>query len=505
MPQARDPALVRNAVVKIAVSSLLIQVLTLYSSEFFNSVYNNRFDSLGLGFADRLPFVFKPTVFFVFLVSYAFQMAIIFVTLRPMFDYLGKGERYELARLSAVKLPWRIVVIQSSTWILGTTAYFLLWDWRPESGLPFPMSLVLKIAFGLMGSMYNCVFVNIHLLPAKRAMGIVDIRAGENDHFTRNKDLLIAFCSAFLIVSHFIYFSYYLMRPHSELAHPYLSIAAWGGYFLAVAMGLSLASRHEYNTQMRFLKQRLSRLLDSRSSDSDDKVQLLYFDGIGDIAALLNRFLDKFRGFLDEIISSALVLSDSVQDLSTTTKEVTTTSNMQAAAVKEVVSTMEDSNVITQSIGSSITEVTRIAVKTRERSDSGTGIVQETTDKMNEIRKKNTDTISGIRSLTEKIRAIWDIVDIINDIVEQTRIIAFNAALEASTAGRCGQELPHRRRGDQAPRRFDEPVHRGDPVPHNRDPEGRQQFDQWCRRRGPSASARDTSSPTSCIRFSRRY
>jgi methyl-accepting chemotaxis protein len=218
-------------------------------------------------------------------------------------------------------------------------------------------------------------------------------------------------------------------------------MTAWGGYFILAALGLSMASRHEYGTQMDFLKQRISGLLDAESSAEDDKVQLLYFDEVGDLAALFNRFLDKFRGLLDGITSSALLLSNSVQELSTTTREVTSTSNMQAAAVKEVVSTMEDSNIITQSIGNSITEVTRIAWKTKEHVDSGTEIVQETTDKMTEIRKKNTDTISGIRSLTDKIRAIWDIVDIINTIVEQTRIIAFNAALEASTAGEAGKNF----------------------------------------------------------------
>ncbi|MBU0954834.1 MAG: hypothetical protein KKI09_05320, partial [Spirochaetes bacterium] len=152
-------------------------------------------------------------------------------------------------------------------------------------------------------------------------------------------------------------------------------------------------------------------------------------------------FSDKFRKLLTEISGSTLMLSNSVQDLSTTTKEVSSTSNMQAAAVKEVVSTMEDSNHITQSIGRSISEVTRIAMKTKEHVEDGTTLVQDTSQKMSEIRKKNMDTIAGIRSLADKIRAIWDIVDIINTIVEQTRIIAFNAALEASTAGEAGRNF----------------------------------------------------------------
>jgi methyl-accepting chemotaxis protein len=441
MAQDRSPDLIRKSIVKIAVSSFVIQILTLYSSESFNSVFNNRFDSLGLDFVGRLPFIFKPSVFGVFLGAYVFQLAIMLYTLRPMFEFLRGGGRYDQARLAAIKLPWRIVVIQSCTWILGTTAYFVLWRWRPESGIPYPLDLALKIAFGLVGSLYNCVFVNIHILPAKRAMEIVDIRPGENDHFARNKNVFIVFSSAFLIATHFFYLAYYYMHPRADSARPYLGIVAWGGYLIAVALGLSLASGFEHDTQILFLKRRISQLLDSDAKATYDKVQLLYFDEVGDIAALFNRFLDKFRGLLDEIVSSALVLSSSVQQLSTATKEVTSTSNMQAAAVKEVVSTMEDSNIITQSIGGSIVEVTRIAVKTKEHADSGTGTVQETSDKMTEIRRKNTDTISGIRSLTEKIRAIWDIVDIINDIVEQTRIIAFNASLEASSAGEAGKNF----------------------------------------------------------------
>jgi len=441
MSKTRGPGLVKHVALRLAVSSFLIQAISLYSSEFFNCVYNNRFDSLGLSFVQRLPYVFKPTVFFVFLGSYVFQLFVMLVTLRPMFDFLIKGERYDQARLAAIKLPWRIVIIQTATWVLGTTAYFIIWRWKPESGLPYLFSVSLKLGIGFMGAMFNCVIANIHLLPAKRALAIVDIRAGEIDYFSRYKNLFIVFCSTFLIVSHFVYFSYFLLNPHTELAHPFLSLAAWGAYFIAASVGLAFASKFEYNAQIQFLKRHIEGLLDSDAAVVGGKIQLLYFDEVGEFADLLNRFLGTFYTLLDEITSSAVLVSNSVQELSTTTKEVTSTSNMQAAAVKEVVSTMEDSNTITQSIGKSISEVTRIAMKTKEHVDSGTDIVQGTSDKMSEIRKKNTDTISGIRSLTEKIRDIWDIVDIINSIVEQTRIIAFNAALEASTAGEAGKNF----------------------------------------------------------------
>src|SRR5512142_1007825 len=104
MPQDRTPPPPDRTVAKIAVSSFVIQALTLYSSEFFNSVYNNRFDSLGLDLAGRLPYIFKPTVVGVFLAAYVFQLVIMLLTLRPMLSYLSGGKDYAQARLAAVKL-----------------------------------------------------------------------------------------------------------------------------------------------------------------------------------------------------------------------------------------------------------------------------------------------------------------------------------------------------------------------------------------------------------------
>lgn len=441
MRRIRLTASEKKVALKIALSSFIIQAVALYSSEIFIAVFNSRYDSLGVAFAQRWPYYFKPTVFFVFLVAYLFQLFIMFVTLRPILEYLRSGAGYVKARLAALKLPWRIVIIQSFTWIIGTTAYFVLVGWEPESGLPYPLSVLLKLSVGFVGSLYNCVIANIHLLPLKRQLGIVDMKAGEIDHFARNKNIFITFTSGFLLGTYFIYYAWYALQPESLTAGRFPLLIAWIAYFILAGFGLSFASRYEFHQQLAFLKSHLERLIYADSSATGGKVQLLAFDELGELVALFNQFTEKFVRLLEELSASSLLLSGAVQNLSTTTKEVTSTSNMQAAAVKEVVSTMEDSNNITQSIGRSISEVTRIAIKTKEHVEDGTGLVHESSQKMAEIRKKNTDTIAGIRSLADKIRAIWDIVDIINAIVEQTRIIAFNASLEASTAGEAGRNF----------------------------------------------------------------
>jgi methyl-accepting chemotaxis protein len=433
--------MVRAISLKIVLVSFVLQGFFLFTSEFFNTSFNNRFDALGLSAMARLPLVFKPTVIGVFLVSFLIQISIIFVTLNPMFRYLKEGSDYDRARLAAVKLPWRFLTVQGISWVIGTTAYYLIRGWHAESGIPYGLGLLLKVAGGLECTLYICILTNLFLIPVKRRLDITDIREGENDRFVRVKNVLIIAGSGLFIVSHYSYLVFYLLNDHAPLVGALQILIAWALFFIASSTGLIVLSRSEYKIQVEFLKKHMAGLIAADHSEVAGKVQLLYFDETGEFAELFNRFQEKFTSLLSEISSSGLQLTSSVQELSSTTKEVSSTSNMQAAAVKEVVSTMEDSNTISRSIGSSVSEVTRIALKTKEHVDSGTVLVRDTLEKMAQIRKKNADSIAGIRSLTDRIRAIWEIVDIINGIVEQTRIIAFNAALEASTAGEAGNNF----------------------------------------------------------------
>lgn len=441
MSESLGSDLSRTIKIRLALVSFVVQAVFLYSSELFNTIASNKLDLMQLGFVDRLPYLFKPIVAGLFVFAYVLQLFIMFRTLSPLFTYLDKGQNYRQARLAAIKMPWRIMLIQTGFWLAGTVVYSFIQNSGSSGGIPFWYNIALKLGTGLMGSIYNCVLANVILIKAKRILAIEDIHSGESDLFTRNKALIITVASTILISSHLVYYSYYSSHSTQSLFNSQITILLWSLYFIVLSVGLSLISRYEYNTQIRELLEHIGILLSSDTKDIAKRIRILYFDEVGEFAVLFNRFLDRFQKLLEQIDSSATVLVTSVQELSTTTKEVTSTYNMQAAAVKEVVSTMEDSNTITQSVGRSISEVTRIAMRTKEHVDSGTGIVQQTTNKMNEIRHKNTDTISGIRSLTDKIRAIWDIVDIINAIVEQTRIIAFNAALEASTAGEAGRNF----------------------------------------------------------------
>jgi len=170
-------------------------------------------------------------------------------------------------------------------------------------------------------------------------------------------------------------------------------------------------------------------------------VEITSHDETGMIAEQVNTMTENVRGILHRMKGDVMTLNNSIQELSSSSSEISTTSNEQASAVKEIVSTMEDSDSLSKSVEKKIFEVAQISDHLRSTVNSGVNNVEESLVKMEEIRISNHDTIAGIRSLSEKIEAIWEIVTIINSIADQTKIIAFNAELEASAAGEAGKNF----------------------------------------------------------------
>ena len=72
---------------------------------------------------------------------------------------------------------------------------------------------------------------------------------------------------------------------------------------------------------------------------------------------------------------------------------------------------------------------------------SGSEALKSNVHDLQEIRNMNTLTTEGIKELNKKIDGIWDIVGIINSVADQTKIIAFNAELEASSSGEAGKNF----------------------------------------------------------------
>ena len=156
---------------------------------------------------------------------------------------------------------------------------------------------------------------------------------------------------------------------------------------------------------------------------------------------LVNEIVLLFRSILDDIREIGKTMVVPIGELSEISQATASTALEQSTGVKEILATMEDTDRQTRNIVEKIADVTDVAEDTEMNVNAGFVTLQSNLDKMTEITEANVSTISGIRELGEKIGSIWEIVKIINDIADQTRIIAFNAELEASSAGESGKNF----------------------------------------------------------------
>ena len=129
------------------------------------------------------------------------------------------------------------------------------------------------------------------------------------------------------------------------------------------------------------------------------------------------------------------------QNLVVAAKENAATSQDQSAAVKEIVTTMEDNNNLSDNIKTKIGDVSEIAQTTSDNVSEGVSALQSNVDRLHEIDTANKQTIETIKELGNKIEKVWNIVNLITNITDQTKIIAFNAELEASSAGEAGRNF----------------------------------------------------------------
>ncbi|GHV90998.1 hypothetical protein AGMMS50268_15010 [Spirochaetia bacterium] len=204
---------------------------------------------------------------------------------------------------------------------------------------------------------------------------------------------------------------------------------------LFLAFGVVILSTLDINNSVKSLKT-LFKGLDE--NDLTLTLEVTSADEFGDLMRAFNGFLDILRSTFASFKQSAQMVATSVFDLSSSAKEITTTANEQSASVSEIVSTMEGSKNLSEQIASKTVEVAELATATQELSQKGAELRTANQTMMEGIREQNLKIITEIRNLTDMIGRINEAIRIIDGIADQTKLIAFNASLEASSSGESG-------------------------------------------------------------------
>jgi methyl-accepting chemotaxis protein len=157
-------------------------------------------------------------------------------------------------------------------------------------------------------------------------------------------------------------------------------------------------------------------------------------DEFGELIAAFNLFLEKLRAAFDLFKHNAVMITSSVFDLSSSAREISTTANEQSASVAEILTTMEGNKNLSAQGAVKTREVAELAAQTQELSRRGAELRDANQDMMGMIRGEHGKIIEEINGLADILTRINESIALIDSIADQTKLIAFNASLEAAAS-----------------------------------------------------------------------
>ncbi|HLY57472.1 MAG TPA: HAMP domain-containing methyl-accepting chemotaxis protein, partial [Stellaceae bacterium] len=162
-------------------------------------------------------------------------------------------------------------------------------------------------------------------------------------------------------------------------------------------------------------------------------------DEIGVLVDAFSQMLESLRSMTGEMVSGAEILAETARDILATTTQVAAGASETATSISETSVTMEEVKQTVQMAADKAQQVSLGAQRTATVAESGRDAVEEVAGGMARIREQVEAVSASILRLSEQSQAIGEIIAAVNDLADQSNLLAVNAAIEAARAGEQGR------------------------------------------------------------------
>lgn len=164
-------------------------------------------------------------------------------------------------------------------------------------------------------------------------------------------------------------------------------------------------------------------------------------DELGQLGGTLNTMVEGLRLLARQSREATENLNAAANEIRASTQEQAASVEEQLAAVQETAATVDEITHSGTQISRRAQEVIGAAQLTARSSDAGVAAIEDTVTAMDGIRDSAEAVAQNVVQLSEKTRAIGDIIGVVNDVSERSHLLALNASIEAAAAGEAGRSF----------------------------------------------------------------
>jgi methyl-accepting chemotaxis protein len=173
--------------------------------------------------------------------------------------------------------------------------------------------------------------------------------------------------------------------------------------------------------------------------DLSSTVEDLGDDEVGQMSRAFNRMISSLSEIAGKIDGAARNLTENAETLSVTTDQLAQGASEQSGQTAQAATAMEEMSQTIMEVAKNAGTASEASREASEIASKGRETVDQSVSGMTKIADTVTQSAQSIEELGRSSDEIGNIISVIDDIADQTNLLALNAAIEAARAGEQGR------------------------------------------------------------------